>query len=104
MAENRYSNFDSSNLRDSAILGGSTIAAFSIGLGVGAGLALLFAPKRGDELRSDIANRASGVANRASDLADRARDQFANVRNKVGNVRGDSGSRATDFAERASGI
>jgi hypothetical protein len=40
------------------------IGVFSAGLLVGAGLGLLFAPKRGDQLRSDLRGRVGGVANR----------------------------------------
>jgi len=41
---------------------GNVIAKFAIGAGVGFGLALLFAPKRGAELRDDIADAAQSFA------------------------------------------
>ncbi len=80
----------------------NALAAFSIGLGVGASLALLFAPKRGEEIRNDIAHKASDVADRARDqfesVRSQAREQMDNLRNKVGNIRtGNTGAPGSDF-------
>ncbi len=89
MTDTRYSNLETPyrNLGNA----GFSAGAFAIGLGVGAGLALLFAPRSGNEIRDEITNRAS-------DLADKARDQFDNVRNKVGNLR-NTGAQGSNFSD-----
>ncbi|MGH9644551.1 MAG: YtxH domain-containing protein [Terriglobales bacterium] len=62
------------------------VALFSIGAGIGAAVALLFAPKSGQELRGNIADGVNDgirqvrstsrdVKRRAERLADHARDQ-----------------------------
>lgn len=54
---------------------------------IGAGLALLFAPKAGSKLRSDLAESMdslrSAVANRYQDLADRAGVEIENLHESV---------------------
>lgn len=50
--------------------GGSSVAPFFWGLAVGAGLALLFAPMSGSELRSEIRNRGLRMKEMAEDKAD----------------------------------
>lgn len=54
---------------------------------IGAGLALLFAPKAGSKLRSDLAESMdslrSAVANRYQDLADRAGVEIENLHETV---------------------
>ena len=61
-----------------------------IGGGIGAILALLFAPKAGDELRSDIANATrSGIAKTedlASHLSETAQNVYADSKTKVGEI------------------
>ncbi len=42
------------------------ISAFGVGLLVGAGVALLFAPESGKELRDDLADRVEGLKEQAS--------------------------------------
>lgn len=44
------------------------IGTFIAGLAIGAGLALLFAPKSGEETRRDIERRAKKIGNQAQDL------------------------------------
>jgi len=55
------------------------IGSFLIGVGIGAGLGLLFAPAAGEETRSAIWDHASDlkdrVAGRAADIRDRASDR-----------------------------
>lgn len=41
---------------------------FILGAGVGAGLALLFAPKKGSELREDLKNKISDLINKAKEI------------------------------------
>ena len=66
--------------------------SFLVGLGVGVGLGLLFAPMSGEETRTNIADRAS-------DLANSARETYEQNRNRV--QRGVETIRST--AERAMG-
>ncbi len=51
------------------------VAIFGAGLAVGAALGVMFAPKRGDELRTDIKHRAG-------DLRDRSVEQYEALREK----------------------
>lgn len=48
---------------------GTVVAQFAIGAGVGFGLALLFTPKRGADLREDIADAAQNFADGIADAA-----------------------------------
>ena len=57
MTDNNYEKQESSCTGSSRHLG-QKIMYFLIGGGIGAGIALLFAPKRGSELRGDIADMA----------------------------------------------
>ena len=50
--------------------------SFLVGLGIGIGLGVLFAPVSGDETRSNIRDRAN-------DLADTARETFEQGRERV---------------------
>jgi gas vesicle protein len=49
-----------------------SVGSFLVGLAVGAGIALLLAPKSGEETRRDIARQARQARDRARDLADDA--------------------------------
>jgi len=49
-----------------------SVALFGAGLLVGAGLALLFAPSSGRELREEISERASDLRDRATSAVDSA--------------------------------
>jgi gas vesicle protein len=67
--------------------GGSGVGTFLLGAAIGAGLALLFAPKSGAETRADIkrrARRAKDSATRvAGDVTERVTDTFQEARRKV---------------------
>lgn len=56
----------------------SVFAAF-VGLGLGAGLALLFAPESGRHLRGRIAHRARGQARRLKHQAEELQESAANL-------------------------
>lgn len=66
--------------------------SFLVGLGLGVGLGMLFAPMSGEETRRNISDRAN-------DLADQARDVSGQVKDRV--RAGVSAIRNT--AERATG-
>ncbi len=70
---------DDTNGRNS---GASFLIGFIAGSMMGAGLALLFAPQAGDDMRREVADRAQRVR-------DKARDGF-----------GSASERVTQFAER----
>ena len=53
-----------------------TVGIFGAGLLVGAGLGILFAPKSGRELRSDIGNRVGDVTQRAREVGTRVSEKL----------------------------
>ena len=63
------------------------VGPFLIGLAVGAGIALLFAPRSGEATRRDIKRRAMRVRRAAekaaSDVADTVSDSFNDARRRV---------------------
>jgi gas vesicle protein len=63
------------------------VASFIIGLAVGAGLALLFAPRTGAETRRDLQRRAREVGDQAqglvSELTESVGDTFQQAKDKV---------------------
>jgi gas vesicle protein len=66
--------------------------SFLVGLGVGLGLGVLFAPMSGEETRSNIRDRATDLADQARDTYEQGRDR---VRTGVTAIR--------DMAQRATG-
>jgi gas vesicle protein len=68
--------------------GGTAIAFLLIGLGVGAAVGLLLAPKTGRQLRKDLRRGYDDALDTVSDWKDEARDRFKDVVDK-----------GTDFAE-----
>ena len=62
-----YDRFDSEGGR-----GGSFVMGLLTGTVLGAGLGMLFAPKAGSELRSQLSGQAEQLANQASDSVRRA--------------------------------
>jgi gas vesicle protein len=57
----------------------SGIGSFLLGLAVGAGVALLFAPRSGEETRRDIQRRARKVTDQAQDLVSDLTDTVGNT-------------------------
>lgn len=51
------------------------LAIFGAGLAVGAALGVMFAPKRGDELRSDIRHRIGDIKDRGVERYEAMRDR-----------------------------
>jgi gas vesicle protein len=85
-----------------------TILPFAVGLGVGAAVALLFAPKAGEELRNDITEgvnegvnhiRSTGkeLKRKVQRLADTAQDQVDRVQDAI-----DAGENAYSHAAKKS--
>jgi gas vesicle protein len=74
-----------------------TASALLIGLGVGVGLALLFAPKSGEEMRDDIAGAVNdgldSVIAQGKKLGRRAQDTFEQTQARVKEV-AEAGERA----------
>jgi len=70
----RSADFDLESLRreDEAETGGF-ISGFALGIVVGAVLALVFTPKRGDETREMVGERATQLKDKATDLIAHAR-------------------------------
>jgi Sec-independent protein translocase protein TatA len=64
--------------------GGSGFGWFLLGMGLGAGLALLFAPKAGPETRGDLTRGLgrlkTGARSRLDDLGERLADKAADLR------------------------
>jgi hypothetical protein len=56
----------------------STVALFGVGVLVGAGLALLFAPTSGEKLRSEIGSRADDLGARTTGDGHSERDTSGN--------------------------
>jgi gas vesicle protein len=72
----------------------ATILPFAVGLGIGAAVALLFAPKAGEELRNDITEGVNDGVNhirttgkelkrKVQRLADTAQDQVDRVQDAI---------------------
>ena len=63
------------------------IGAFVAGLAIGAGLALLFAPRSGEETRRDLQTRAKKVGDQAqsfvSDVSDSVTNTLSSAKQKV---------------------
>ena len=59
--------------------GGTAIAFLLIGLGVGAAVGLLLAPKTGRQLRKDLRRGYDDAVDTVSDWKDEARDRFKDV-------------------------
>ncbi|MFU8802812.1 MAG: YtxH domain-containing protein [Bradymonadaceae bacterium] len=64
------------------------LGVFGAGIAVGASLGLLFAPKRGDELRGDLRHRIDDLRERMpenfDELRGQAKDTLENVKEEVG--------------------
>jgi gas vesicle protein len=86
--------------------GGSGFAmGLLVGAVAGAGLALLFAPKRGAELRGDLGETMGAwrdkAAQKVRDVADRAGSQLNDLSATAGRVKNAVSSTARDMADAA---
>jgi gas vesicle protein len=79
------------------------IGAFVAGLAIGAGIALLFAPRTGEETRRDLQQRARRVGDQAqsfvSDVSDSVTQTISSARERVGE-RIDATRNAVDLKKR----
>jgi len=87
----------------------SNLTYLLIGGGIGATLALLFAPKPGAELRGDIAQAAQksydGTLDMAQKLMDQSRDLYGNLKAKADDMTGGAASRLEDkFMDKVSDL
>src|SRR5882724_2044376 len=78
----------------------SNLSYLLIGGGIGAGLALLFAPKAGSELRGDISDYAhrgyDGTLDMAHKMMDQSRDLYTSLKDKADQFTGGAASRLED--------
>ena len=63
--------------------GGGFWGGMLVGLAVGAGAAMLYAPKSGAETREMIKDRARQVSDRATDTFNKAKTKIAEMRGKA---------------------
>lgn len=66
--------------------GGGFVMGLITGAAVGAALGLIFAPKRGSELRGDLARSTEDIRRRASRAYDTVSDTVSDLASKGGNV------------------
>lgn len=85
--------------------GGDKLVYFLIGAGIGAVTALLFAPKAGSELRSDIADATKKSLDYARDtgrdLGERATDYYQTGVERASDLTARSREAVNEFAERS---
>src|SRR2546430_26665 len=72
---------------------------FLIGLGMGVGLGVLFAPMSGEETRNNLVDRASDLSDSARELVDQGKER---VRSGISAVRGQA-QNAIGRAQQATG-
>ena len=68
------------------------VGTFLLGMGVGVGLGILFAPSSGEEIRNTISEQAGNIRDRVSEQASNLKEQATNLKEKVRDtVRRESG-------------
>ena len=91
--------------RDSGDSISTRLTYLLIGGGIGAILALLFAPKSGQELRGDIADATRKGIDRsreaAQQLGDRAGEYYEATRNRAGELYSQAAEKVTEVAQTA---
>jgi gas vesicle protein len=94
--------------------GGSFLMGLLAGTVLGAGLGMLFAPKAGSELRSQLGEQAGRLRNQATDgyqqasekvsqIVDRGREAYDRARTGSGSGMGNTGSTGTGTSSSSSG-
>ncbi len=61
------------------------VGKFLVGAGIGAGLALLFAPKKGSDLREDLKNKITDLINKAKEID--VQEVKENLENKLEEIK-----------------
>lgn len=86
--------------------GGGFLLGLIIGGALGAALALLYAPQRGEDTRGFVAQKsneyASAAKSKTSEMADALRQNAASIGDKAGDVVDSLKSKAGDVSSRAS--
>lgn len=85
---------------------------FLIGLGIGVGLGVLFAPMSGEETRNNLSQRANDLADTAREAYETNRDRISRgveqirtgAQNAMGQVRNTGSDVAADLQQRASNL
>lgn len=85
---------------------------FLLGLGIGVGLGVLFAPMSGEETRNNISQRANDLADSAREAYETNKDRInrgveqirSTANNVVGQVRNTTNDVASDVSQRASNL
>ncbi|HYY68573.1 MAG TPA: YtxH domain-containing protein [Terriglobales bacterium] len=67
--------------------------SFLVGLGIGIGLGVLFAPTSGEQTRSNIRDRAGELADTARETLEQGRER---VRSGIGAIRGSGAATGTE--------
>jgi gas vesicle protein len=78
---------------------GTAVTFLLIGVGVGAALGLLLAPKTGRQLRKDLRRSYDDALETASDWTDEARDRFEDVVEKGGDFADELRSKAKPLSD-----
>jgi gas vesicle protein len=80
--------------------GGGFVMGLIAGAAVGAALGLMFAPKRGSELRDDLAKSTEGMRRRASQAYDAVSDTVSDLASKGGSVVSNMLNKSEDLVEQ----
>jgi gas vesicle protein len=78
---------------------GTAVAFLLIGLGVGAALGLLLAPKTGRQLRKDLRRSYDDALETVSDWTDEARDKIKDAVDKGADLAGEIRSKAEPLGD-----
>ena len=78
---------------------GTAVTFLLIGLGVGAALGMLLAPKTGKQLRKDLRRSYDGALDTVSDWTDEARERFEDAVEKGSDLADDLRSKAAPLSD-----
>ena len=78
---------------------GTAVTFLMIGLGIGAALGLLLAPKPGRQLRKELRRSYDDALETASDWSDEAKDRFEEVVEKGSDLAGELRSKAKPLSD-----